>query len=52
MIVDIGAGLRDLTKAVEIGIEELGRNHKFIDEAMKWQARLHTQIKKYELLRR
>jgi hypothetical protein len=48
----MGGGLRDLTAAVEAAAPVLGRDHKFIVEAMKLQARLHTQIAKHELLLR
>ena len=42
--------LRDLTSAVKTAVEILGDDHKFVEEAKKWQMRLHSQLKKYDIL--
>ena len=49
-IPDMEEGLKALTKAVEIAIPVLGKGHKFVDEARKWQVRLHTQVQQFALL--
>jgi len=50
-IPDIDVGLKELTAAVDEAIPILGKNHKFVEEARKWQMRLHTQIQQHQIIK-
>ena len=50
-IPDMSDGLDQLTSAVETAISALGKGHKFVEEARKWQVRLHSQLKQLEMMK-
>lgn len=50
-IPDMSEGLDNLTSAVETAISTLGKEHKFVEEARKWQVRLHSQLRQLEMMK-